>query len=86
MNKKDQAFVKWMQGVSLSVRYIYWIIPVLLVPAAFVIYFTEGGNELQFVSILAFAGVLTWILRALMHYSIRTYAGAVKTIEESQKR
>jgi hypothetical protein len=53
------VWLKWVPG----------IIPLFLVPAAFAIYFTEGKNLPQLLSILAFAILLTLTLYGLIRFS-----------------
>lgn len=45
---------------------IIWVIPVVLIPASIVIYFTEGRNIIQFVTIIGFALGLSGLLYGLL--------------------
>lgn len=46
-----------------------WVIPILLIPAGFFIYFTETHNPVQLAAIVAFAIGLPLLLQALLHFS-----------------
>lgn len=83
-HEKKKQDVEFLYGAAQFTRHIYIIPALLLIPAAFVIYFTEGRNAIQFISIIAFAIVLTLILRALTNYSIRTLGQAHRK-NESEK-
>lgn len=72
MNQTDQETIDNLYVLSRKFRYIYVVPALLLVPASFAIYFTEGKNSMQFFSINAFALVLTLILYGLTNYSLRT--------------
>jgi hypothetical protein len=71
MNKKDPELKKDFEKIIPLLYKLILVIPIMLIPLGVINYFLGDHNLIQMISIIAFAIVLYYILKGLIHLTVR---------------
>ncbi len=80
----DKLLFQYKPSFPPFVFYIIWILPILCIPAGFVIYFTEGKDIVQLLSVSGGVGVIgPLLLYGLLKFTIKVITKkSILTINE----